>query len=241
MTLHILVAEDDPNTRAALVEVLRGEGYRVTEASDGLHAKSLFDQLRPDLACLDVMMPGLSGYDLCRHFRNVRPRLPILFITAKAEEIDKVVGLELGADDYIVKPFGTKEVVARIRAVARRCFASDESKPEPLTLPSENFSMADLQIIPRQLRARRDEESIELSPRELRILQLLASKPGEVVGREELFRIGWKDNHIPNSRTLDQTISQLRKRIELDPKKPRIIQTVYGVGYRYEIRSSASG
>ena len=232
MTLQILVAEDDPHTRAALAEVLRGEGYQVTEAADGSQAMSLFEKHAPDLVCLDVMMPRLSGYDLCRHFRSVNPRMPILFITAKAEEIDKVVGLELGADDYIVKPFGTKEVVARIRAVARRCL--DLREPAGTASELADFWMSDLQIMPRQLRARRGEACIELTPRELRILQLLASKPGEVIDRRELFRAAWQDTHVPNSRTLDQTISQLRKRIECDPRNPQIIQTVYGVGYRYE-------
>ncbi|NND96502.1 MAG: response regulator transcription factor [Pirellulaceae bacterium] len=234
MSLKILVAEDDTHTRAALAEVLRSDGHQVTEAADGQQAKFLFDNQPPDLACLDVMMPGLSGYDLCRHFRQTQPRMPILFITAKAEEIDKVVGLELGADDYIVKPFGAKEVLARIRAVARRSISGFGCEEESPRLPQHDFWMNDLEVLPRQLRARRDEHAIELTPRELRILQLLASKPGEVVDRHELFRVGWEENHIPNSRTLDQTISQLRKRIEHDPKNPRIIQTVYGAGYRYE-------
>ena len=234
MSLKILVAEDDPNTRAALAEVLRSDGHNVTEAADGRHAKFLFDKQPPDLACLDVMMPGMSGYDLCRHFRQTHPRMPILFITAKAEEIDKVVGLELGADDYIVKPFGAKEVLARIRAVARRSIGGFESNGDEPKLPQGDFWMNELQVLPKQLRARRGDLVIELTPRELRILQLLASKPGEVVDRGEMFRIGWEENHIPNSRTLDQTISQLRKRIESEPKSPQIIQTVYGAGYRFE-------
>jgi DNA-binding response OmpR family regulator len=160
--------------------------------------------------------------------------MPILFITAKGEEIDKVVGLELGADDYIVKPFGGKEVLARIRAVARRCFRQPGETPHEPPATDEPFTMRNLEVIPRQLRAKRGGKTIELSPRELRILRLLARRPGEVVDRDQLFRAGWNENHIPNSRTLDQTISQLRKRIETDPKHPRIIQTVYGVGYRFE-------
>jgi DNA-binding response OmpR family regulator len=238
MSLRILVAEDDPHTRAALAELLREEGHHVTEAADGRQAKSLFDADRPQLACLDVMMPGLSGYDLCRHFRAQDAELPILFITAKAEEIDKVVGLELGADDYIVKPFGGKEVVARIRAVARRCFRQTEPADNKPDFAADEFWMNDLQVIPRQLRARRGETLIELTAREMRILQLLAQKPNEVVDREELFRVAWEEANIPHSRTIDQTISQLRKRIEQDPKHPTIIQTVYGVGYRFEPNSS---
>lgn len=235
MSLKILVAEDDPNTRAALAEVLRSDGHTVTEAADGHHAKFLFDKSPPELACLDVMMPGLSGYDLCRHFRKSQPRMPILFITAKAEEIDKVVGLELGADDYIAKPFGAKEVLARIRAVARRSIDGFGDEPAAAKLPTGDFRMNDLDVLSRQLRARRGGgDLIELTPRELRILQLLASKPGEVVSRDEMFRVGWDDQRYPNSRTLDQTISQLRKRIESDPKHPTIIQTVYGAGYRFD-------
>ncbi|OYP32256.1 response regulator transcription factor [Rhodopirellula sp. MGV] len=239
MPHRILVAEDDRNTRRALAEVLRSEGYDVTEAADGLNAKALFDQEMPDMACLDVMMPGMSGYDVCKYFRQKSPTMPILFITAKAEEIDKVVGLELGGDDYIVKPFGTKEVVARIRAVARRSFDA----PPPATtmaFPDTAFTMADLEILPREMRARRvhhdsgDESAMTLTRRELLILQTLAARPGEVVTRRELFQSAWEDDHVPNSRTIDQTISQLRKRIELDPKQPKIIQTVYGVGYRFE-------
>jgi DNA-binding response OmpR family regulator len=234
MKLTILVAEDDPNTRAALAEVLSAEGYHVSLASNGTEARSMFDRHQPDLACLDVMMPGLSGYDLCRHFRSANPRMPILFITAKAEEIDKVVGLELGADDYIVKPFGAKEVLARIRAVARRCLVDFEPPSESPQELAETFWMHDLQVVPRELRARRGDQLFELTLRELRILGFLASRPGEVCGRDELFRIAWEENHIPNSRTLDQTNRQLRKKTEQDVKRPQIIQTVYGVGYRYE-------
>lgn len=233
MTLRVLVAEDDPHTRAALAEVLRGEGYDIIEAADGLHARDLFEKHRPDIACLDVMMPGLSGYDLCKMFRATAPRMPILFITAKSEEIDKVVGLELGGDDYIVKPFGTKEVIARIRAVTRRC-VEPESDDKSNNISAEPFFMDDLEVIPKEYRARRGEDIISLTPRELRILQCLESRPGEVVARNDLFRMAWEDDHVPNSRTIDQTISQLRKRIEQNPKEPKIIETVYGVGYRYQ-------
>src|SRR5436190_283947 len=130
MTIRILVAEDDARTRAALVELLQREGYITHSAASGLEAIRLFDTSPTDLVCLDVMMPGKSGYDVCRHIRTSNPRVPILFITAKAEEIDKVVGLELGADDYIVKPFGANEVIARIRAVTRRCLLAE---PSPAT------------------------------------------------------------------------------------------------------------
>lgn len=237
MPHRILVAEDDTNTRAALAEVLRSEGYLVIEAADGRHAKDLFDAAPPDIACLDVMMPGMSGYDLCKYFRQESPTMPILFVTAKAEEIDKVVGLELGGDDYIVKPFGTKEVIARIRAVARRSLCESPSSSRD-DFSDEMFDMHDLCVVPRELRVKRGAEVIPMTRKEILILQTLASRAGEVVTRADLFRIAWEDDHIPNSRTIDQTISQLRKRIELDPKKPMIIQTVYGVGYRYDQASN---
>jgi len=240
MKLRILVAEDDSHTRSALAEVLRGEGHDVLEAACGLQAETLFDRQQPDLVCLDVMMPGRSGYDVCRHIRHRAPQTPILFVTAKAEEIDKVVGLELGGDDYIVKPFGAKEVLARIRAVARRCLAqADCENGGPADAP-DRFRMGDLEICAREFRARRGPDAIALTRRELRILSLLFRRAGEVIERAELFRHAWEDDHIPNSRTLDQTISQLRKRIERDPRRPEIIRTVYGVGYRYEPDDSSS-
>ncbi|TWT53906.1 Alkaline phosphatase synthesis transcriptional regulatory protein PhoP [Rubripirellula amarantea] len=234
MKLNILVAEDDPHTRAALCEVLRGEGHSVIEAADGKEAQFRFDKKAPDLACLDVMMPGVSGFDLCRHFRKTHPKLPILFITAKSEEIDKVVGLELGADDYIVKPFGTKEVIARVRAVARRCIDGFSSEADEVHLSQQDFEMRGLAVMPRRMQACRGETTINLTAKELRILQILHSRPGEVISRETIFRTGWQEGPPPSTRTLDQTISNLRKRIEIDPKHPTIIETVYGVGYRYE-------
>ncbi len=234
MQLKILVAEDDANTRAALVEVLREQGHDVTPASDGKQAEFLIQRQSFDLACLDVMMPGASGYDLCRLIRHQDAKMPILFITARGEEIDKVVGLELGADDYIVKPFGIQEVLARIRAVTRRCIASASTPPIDDALGTDDFTMDDLRISPRSLRAIRGDEVIELTPREVKLLRTLWQRRGQVVRRLDLGRAGWDQGNAPESRTLDQTISQLRKRIERQPQSPRIIQTVYGVGYRFD-------
>ncbi len=234
MQLKILVAEDDPNTRAALVEVLGREGHEVVAAADGKQAMFYLERQSFDLACLDVMMPGASGYDLCRYIRGRDWRMPILFITAKGEEIDKVVGLELGADDYIVKPFGIQEVLARIRAITRRCIAAPTETCVADSIHGDDFEMDDLRISPRSLRAVRGEQTIEITPRELKLLQVLWSKRGQVVTRIDLCRAAWEQGHMPGSRTLDQTISQLRKRIEIDPQSPRIIHTVYGVGYRYD-------
>ena len=225
--MKVLVAEDDPHIREGLVAILHAEGYSTITAANGTEAWDRFRRERADLVCLDVMMPGLSGYDVCRKIRQLDAGVPLIFISAKSEEIDRVLGLELGADDYVVKPFGVREVVARIRAVTRRFYASRESRPT-------NFTIGDLDIAPAELRARRGATVIDLSLRDVKILQLLYERRGEAVSRDELFDRCWGLDHVPNSRTLDQHVSQLRKRIEVDAKAPRIIATVHGVGYRYE-------
>lgn len=232
--MRILVAEDDTHTRRALIELLSGDGHAVLAAADGHEAAELFARERFEMACLDVMMPRRSGYDLCREFRVAQPQLPILFLTAKAEEIDKVVGLELGADDYIVKPFGSRELLARIHALARRCGSWQPAPLEPHEDPEGPFRFGPWEINPRQLRAHGRSGTISLTAREVRLLRMLSDHAGEVVSRRSLFNCGWGLSRVPNSRTLDQTISQLRKRIESDPTRPTLIQTVYGVGYRYD-------
>ena len=226
--MKVLVAEDNPLTRDGLAEVLHSEGYQVVQAANGAAALELFERELPDFVCLDVMMPSVNGYDVCRQMRASRPQTPIVFITAKSEETDKVLGLELGADDFIVKPFGLKEVVARIRAVTRRCRQSAAlSNPPP-------FQMGDLTIYPAELRARRGNETIELSLRDVKVLLLLHTYRGRVLDRNTIFNHCWGEDYFPDSRSLDQHISQLRKRIEVDPRAPSIILTVHGAGYRFD-------
>ena len=227
--MKVLIAEDDPHTRAGLGEILEAEGYQVLTTQDGKSALELFAKESPDFVCLDIMMPGLSGYDVCREIRRTDPNVPVIFISAKSEEIDTVVGLELGADDFIVKPFGVKEVVARIRAVTRRRFAATPAAAVP-----SSFRLGDLDVFPAELRARRDGMAIELSLRDVRILALLHENKGAVISRDTFFNRCWGLDHMPNSRTLDQHIAQLRKRIEIDAKNPAIVRTVHGVGYRYD-------
>lgn len=227
--MKVLIAEDDGLIRQGLCELLQMEGYEVIEAADGAQALERFKDERPDFICLDVMMPRMSGYDVCRQIRAEDEDVPIIFITAKSEEIDKVLGLELGADDFIVKPFGVREVQARVRAVSRRCLKSRSAKPS-----DGPFQMADLSIHPLELRARRGDETMDLSLRDLSILRLLHDRQGQVVDRQLMTDECWGHDHLPNSRHLDQQISQLRKRVELDPKDPQIIRTVHGAGYRYE-------
>ncbi len=234
MHMQVLVAEDDPLTRGGLCDVLRDEGFETLSAADGIQAWELFCRHAPDFVCLDVMMPGMSGYDVCRKIRSANPRVPVVFITAKGEEIDKVVGLEIGADDYIVKPFGIKEVIARVRAVARRCLR-EQMTTDDGKLPAVEFNMGDLVVNPTELRARRGDQQFDLSLREVKILVLLFRSAGKVIDRNTLMNFAWGQDYLPNSRTLDQHISQLRKRIEVDPKQPQLIQTVHGAGYRFEV------
>lgn len=227
--MRVLIAEDDENILNGLSDILANEGYETILARDGEQALSLFSSESPDFVCLDIMMPNKSGYDACRQIRKQNSRVPIIFISAKSEEIDKVVGLELGADDFIVKPFGVKEVVARIRAITRRCFSQKREDELPMA-----FIIGDLQVFPSELRARRNDETIELSLREVALLELFSKNPGVVLQRNQIFDYCWGESFYPASRTLDQHIAKLRKRIEVDPKHPVIIQTVHGVGYRYD-------
>jgi two-component system, OmpR family, alkaline phosphatase synthesis response regulator PhoP len=227
--MRVLVAEDDENIRNGLIEILKLEGYQTLAAKDGKEALELYHSESPDFICLDIMMPEVNGYDVCREIRKDDPTTPVIFISAKSEEIDKVIGLELGADDYIMKPFGLKEVIARIRAVTRRAF-NNARKNEP----QKTFTLDDLEVHPDELRAYRGDETIDLSLRDVKILELLFNNQGKAVNRDQLFNECWGIDYLPNSRTIDQHVSQLRKRIEKDPKNPVLVKTVHGVGYRYD-------
>lgn len=243
--MKVLIAEDDGNIRRGLAEILAEEGYQVVLARDGRESLELFERHAPDFVCLDILMPAVNGYDVCREIRRRNAGVPIVFISAKSKEVDKVIGLELGADDFIVKPFGLKEVVARIRAVTRRCLQSRPKAPPLLAgervggrgaLPTaaDSFRLGDLDVFPLELRARRGKTTIELSLRDVQILELFHQHKGEVLDRNAIYNHAWGASFYPNSRTLDQHISQLRKRIEIDARNPEIIRTVHGAGYRYE-------
>jgi two-component system alkaline phosphatase synthesis response regulator PhoP len=226
--VKILIVDDDPITLDALGKCLRSEGYEPLAAADGAAALELWETHKPDLLCLDIMMPGIDGYDVCRRVRASDSEVPIIFLSAKSEEIDVVVGLKLGGDDFIRKPFGKHELIARIGAVLRRAQSRKSER--------RSFSMKDLIVYPRELRAEHDGKEIQLSPREIAILELLHDRAGEVVNRDALLDQCWGINYFPESRTLDQHIAKLRKRIERDPENPTIIETVRGAGYRYRPR-----
>jgi DNA-binding response OmpR family regulator len=233
--MNILIAEDDIHILEGLCEIFEGEGFHTIKARNGTQALDLYKDKNPDFVCLDIMMPDVSGYDVCRQIREQDPYVPIIFITAKAEEIDKVLGLELGADDYIVKPFGLHEVVARIRAVTRRYMLAKEPGKR-----DDFFTMGSVSVYPAQLKAKRGDKEIDLSLRDVKILKLLHDHKNDVVDRNKLLDECWGQHIMPESRTVDQHISQLRKRIEKDPQNPAIIQTVHGVGYRYEEEEETS-
>jgi DNA-binding response OmpR family regulator len=230
MSVRVLIAEDDVNLRQGLIDLLEGEGYEVFSAGDGRAALACFRQKAPDLVLLDVMMPELSGYDVCREIRKSDSRTPILMLTAKGEEIDKVVGLELGADDYVTKPFGLHELRARIAAVLRR---SRNQQQEPATGLPEQFHIGLALINRKSYQAILNSQSHSLTSREMKLLETFHARPHEVLSRNDLLNIAWGIDYFGTTRTLDQHIAQLRKKIEPDPASPQFILTVHGVGYKF--------
>ena len=224
--MTILIADDDPLTLEALAACIADEGFKTLSAADGKQAVELWREHRPQLLCLDIMMPEIDGFEVCRRVRAIDSAVPILFLSAKNEEIDVVVGLGLGADDFIRKPFTRAEVIARIRAALRRAHPADEQ--------GRRFTMDDLTVHPDALLARRGDKVIELTRREVLMLELLQRNSGLPVTRDRFLDECWGLDYFPDSRTLDQHVLMLRKKIEQDPATPRIIATVRGVGYRFE-------
>ncbi len=238
MTARILIAEDDKNIREGLIDTLESEGYQAVAAVDGDDAMIQFAASSPDLVLLDVMMPGKSGYDVCREIRTDNTQVPIIMLTAKGEEIDKVVGLQLGADDYVTKPFGVHELLARIAAVLRRTRPA-AAPTEPSGLP-DPLAFGPTTIDRKRYRATRGDAGFDLSARELKLIEQFCAHPGEVLSRDQLLNAVWGISYYGTTRTLDQHIAQLRKKIEPDPASPTVITTVHGVGYRYEGCSTKS-
>jgi DNA-binding response OmpR family regulator len=229
MKAKILIAEDDANIRLGLVATLESEGYAVTAAGDGAQALKLFPQEKFDLVVLDVMMPKASGYDVCRELRARGTRVPVLFLTAKGEEVDKVVGLKLGADDYVTKPFGVHELLARVEALVRRGRTS--AAPATPNLPP-TFRLGIAEIDRQKFSAKVSGRLNALTARELRLAETFAQHPGEVLTRDALLNAVWGVDYLGTTRTLDQHVAQLRKKVEATPDSPVTIITVHGVGYR---------
>jgi len=231
--IHILVVEDDANIRAGLIDTLESEGYRTTSAVNGEQALALFQQESFDLILLDIMMPKKSGYDVCRAIRSTNETTPIVMLTAKGEEIDKVVGLQLGADDYITKPFGVHELLARIAAILRRSRRGGVAEPGDNRKMPDRFSIGPAVVDARQYLVRVGKKTFPLSAREIQVLQFFHAHPNEVLSRDQLLNAVWGVHYLGTTRTLDQHLAQLRKKIELRPDHPRIVTTVHGIGYRY--------
>ena len=234
MKAKILIAEDDANIRQGLAAMLESEGYSVTSAGDGAQALRLFPQEKFDCVILDVMMPKMNGYDVCRELRLRDRRVPVLLLTAKSEEIDKVVGLKLGADDYVTKPFGVHELLARVEALLRRARASaGPAGPVGAELPPV-IRFGEAQIDRRKFEATVRGRTAPLTARELKLAELFAAHPGEVLSRDALLNGVWGVGYFGTTRTLDQHVAQLRKKVEADPESARTIVTVHGVGYRFQ-------
>jgi len=231
---RIIVVEDDANIRKGLLATLESEGYEATGAGNGDEALALLRQQVFDLMLLDIMMPRKSGYDVCRELRASDAGLPVIMLTAKTEEIDKVVGLQLGADDYITKPFGIHELVARIEAVLRRTRGGGRPQGEGAPRPVEPFRFGDAEIDSRRFEARLGRKVHSLSDRELRLLWYFKQHANEVLSRDELLNAVWGIEYYGTTRTLDQHIAKLRKKVRGRRGEGAAISTVHGVGYRYD-------
>jgi DNA-binding response OmpR family regulator len=231
MNTKVLIVEDDPHILLGLEEVLKSDGFEVVVCSRGDQAVEAVRKQRPALVVLDVMLPGMSGYDVCKELRAKQVATPILMLTAKGQEIDKVVGLDLGADDYVTKPFGVRELLARIHALLRRTGASASVGAGA----QEPFQIGTATIEPKTFQLKRGKSVEELTAKELKLLQLFHAHPGEVMSRDRLLNEVWGYNYYGTTRTLDQVIVQLRKKLGDNGDEPRHLLTVHGVGYKLVI------
>ena len=229
MRTKVLIVEDDPHILLGLEEVLKSEGYEIASCNRGDEAVAAVIKFEPTLIVLDVMLPGASGYDICKQLRAKKVSTPILMLTAKGQEIDKVIGLDLGADDYVTKPFGVRELLARIQALLRRsgsrgavAQAADESP----------FQIGGATIDPKAFQVKRGRAVAELTAKEVKLLQVFHAHAGEVLSRDKLLNEVWGYNYYGTTRTLDQVIVQLRKKIGDNGGEPRHLLTIHGVGYK---------
>jgi DNA-binding response OmpR family regulator len=225
VTTRVLIVEDDPSILRGLKDNLLVESYEVLTASDGETGYRLIREQKPDLVILDLMLPRMSGYEICRRLRGDGNTTSILMLTARGEEADRVLGLDLGADDYVTKPFSVRELLARVRAIVRRVHP-------PAPLPDE-LRFDDVVVDFRSYEARKGDRRIEMTRKEFGVLQYLAAKPGEVVRRDELLEEVWDYKNYPTTRTVDNHVLALRAKLEETPAEPRHLITVHGVGYKF--------
>jgi len=226
----VLVVEDEPSFVEALTIGLTREGFRVEVAVDGMEALQRFDIVRPDLVLLDVMLPKVSGVDVCRQLRK-KSRVPIIMVTAKGAEIDTVVGLEVGADDYVTKPYRMRELVARMRAVMRRV---PDLAGADTSLTEGSLTVGDVSLDPDEHRVLIGGEEITMPLKEFELLHLLLVNAGRVLPRETLIDRVWGSDYVGDTKTLDVHIKRLRSKVEPEPANPTRIVTIRGLGYKYE-------
>lgn len=226
-TESVLVVEDNKDLVNLLEINLNDEGYDVRIAMDGVAAIEAFEKKKPSLIILDVMLPKMDGFDVCKEIRSQNKHVPILMLTAKSEEVDKVLGLEIGADDYMTKPFSIREFLARVKAILRR--ANTSSKPEK----KSKLRYKELIVDPNKRQISLKGKTIELTSKEYDLLLLFFSNPGKAYSREELLNIVWGYSYEGYSHTVNSHINRLRSKIEDDPSNPDYIKTVWGVGYRF--------
>jgi len=222
---RILIVEDEPAMVQGLRDNFEYEGYEVISAADGADGlnRAIADQ--PDLVVLDVMMPKMSGLDVCKQLKARKPSLPIIMLTARGQEIDKVVGLELGADDYVTKPFSIRELMARVKAVLRRV--------SPQAVGAEVYRFNDVEVNVRSNEVLRGGQPVELSSKEFALLAYFVAHPAETLSRDRLLDAVWGYENYPTTRTVDAHIVHLRQKLEPNPEEPRFILTVHGSGYKF--------
>jgi DNA-binding response OmpR family regulator len=225
MRENILLIEDEEALRTTLSDRLRGEGYVVDAAGDGEEGLDKATTLPFDLIILDIMLPYRSGFDVCRDIRQAGLATPVLFLTVRDQTVDKVVGLKLGADDYVTKPFSIRELMARVKAVLRRV-----SAPLP---PLETYKFSDVEVNIRSNEVRRDGEIVDLSAKEFALLAYFIAHPVETLSRDRLLDAVWGYENYPTTRTVDTHIVHLRQKLEPNPEEPRFILTVHGSGYKF--------
>ena len=222
---HILLVEDDESILFGLKDILEGEGYQISTASNGIDGLKLATQKQIDLLVLDIMLPGMNGLDICKKIKKEKLALPIIMLTAKSSEIDKISGLDYGADDYITKPFSLSELLARIRAILRRAYP-----PENIL---NHYSFGNVEIDFIKMEAFVNNNEIKLTKKQFAILKYFIHNDGEVVHRHDLLNNIWGYDKSPSTRTVDTFILEIRKKIEENPSKPKHIVSISGVGYKF--------
>ena len=221
----ILIVEDEPNMVAGLRDNFEYEGYEVITAPDGVAGLERAIAEKPDLVILDVMMPRMSGLDVCKQLKAKRPSVPIIMLTARGQEVDKVVGLELGADDYVTKPFSIRELLARVKAVLRRA--------KTVPKDQERYSFGEVEVNLKSCQVSRSGRELDFSSKEFELLKYFLCHPGETLSRDRLLEDVWGYDRFPTTRTVDAHIVRLRQKVEPKPEEPRFILTVHGTGYKF--------